>query len=76
MNSSNQSACLFMRLLMFARQQLGKDVTAVTNTLAIVGVLNASFSMLSVPYKRNVDVQFFPELLVNVWFFSFNRLNV
>jgi hypothetical protein len=48
-----------------ARQRLSKHVTAETNTHATIEeLLDASFSMRSVSYQRQVGDQFFPELLV------------
>jgi hypothetical protein len=48
-----------------ARQRFGKHVHAATNAQVITeALLEASFSMLSVSYQRNVGYYFFPELLV------------
>jgi hypothetical protein len=50
-----------------ARQWFGKNVTAATNTHARVDkLLDASFPMRSLSYKRKVGDQFFPGLLVNL----------
>jgi hypothetical protein len=51
-NSSHQSACLYVYPIV-ARQRLGKNVTAETNTQANIGnLLDESFSMQSVSYQR------------------------
>jgi hypothetical protein len=64
-NPSHQSVCLYVYPLIVARQRLGKNVTAATNTHATIEeLLDASFSIRSVSYQRNVGDQFFPELLV------------
>jgi hypothetical protein len=53
---------------MVAKQQIGKHVSAATNTQTIIGeLLDASYSILSVP-KLKVGDQFFPEFLVNTIF--------
>jgi hypothetical protein len=53
--------------LIVARQRLGKNVTAETNTHATIEeLLHASFSMRHASYQRKVDDQFFPELLVGL----------
>jgi hypothetical protein len=55
-----------------ARQRLGKNVTAATNTHAkIEELLEASFSMPSVSYQRKVSDYFFPELLFKILFQRF-----
>jgi hypothetical protein len=49
-----------------ARQRLDKNITAATNTQATIEeLLDASFSMRSVSFQREVDDYFFPEILVN-----------
>jgi hypothetical protein len=53
-NPSHQSLCLCVYPLIVARQQLGKNVTAVTNTPATTELLDVSFSMRFVLYKREV----------------------
>jgi hypothetical protein len=54
-NPFHQSVCLYMYPLIVAREQLGKNVIAATNTHATIQeLLDASFSMLSVLYKRKV----------------------
>jgi hypothetical protein len=50
-----------------ARQRLGKNVTAATNTHeTIEELLDVSFSIRSVRYERKVGDQFFPELLLEI----------
>jgi hypothetical protein len=66
------SLCVCMYILpIVARQRMGKNVTAATNThTTIEELLDASLSMLSVSYQRKVSEQFFPELFVfniNIW---------
>jgi hypothetical protein len=47
-----------------ARQRLGKNVTVAKNTHATIEeLLNASFSVGSVSYQREVGDQFFPEFV-------------
>jgi hypothetical protein len=55
-NPSHQSVCLYVYPLnVVARQRLGKNVTAATNTHATIEeLLDASFSMRSVSYGRKV----------------------
>jgi Flp pilus assembly protein TadB len=49
-----------------ARQRLGENVTAATNTqAAIAQLLDVSFFMRSVSYQRKAGDQFFLELTVN-----------
>jgi hypothetical protein len=49
------------------KHQLGKNVTAATNTHATVEeLLDASFFMPSVSYERTVCYWFFPELLATL----------
>jgi hypothetical protein len=63
-NPSHQSVCLYVNLPIVARQELGKNVTAATNTHATIEELfDASFSMWPVTYKMKGD-HIFPELLV------------
>jgi hypothetical protein len=51
-NISHQSVCPYMYSPLVARQRLGKNVTAATNTqAAIEELLDASFYMLSVSYQ-------------------------
>jgi hypothetical protein len=63
-NPSHRSMCLHVYLPIAAKQRLGKNVTAATNTHAIEELLNASFSMRSLSYQRKVNDYLFPELLV------------
>jgi hypothetical protein len=52
MNPSHQSVCLYLYPAIVARQRLGKNITAATNTHATIEeLLDASFSMLSVSYE-------------------------
>jgi hypothetical protein len=52
-NPSHQSLCLYVYPTIVARQRLGKNITAATNTHTIIGeLLDASFSMQSVLYQR------------------------
>jgi hypothetical protein len=54
-NPSRQSVCLYVYPPVVARQRLGKDVAASTNTHEIIEeLLEASFSMRSVSYQRKV----------------------
>jgi hypothetical protein len=48
-----------------ARQRLGKDVTAATNTHATIELLDASFFMPSVSYEKNMGDWFFPEFILS-----------
>jgi hypothetical protein len=50
-NPYHQSVCLHVCLPIASRQGLGKNVTAVKNTHAKVGLLDSPFSMPSVPYE-------------------------
>jgi hypothetical protein len=51
-NPSYHSVCLFAYRLIFARQQLGKNLTAAKNTHKTVDdLLDAWFSMRSVSYQ-------------------------
>jgi hypothetical protein len=64
-NPSNQSVCLNMYPAIVARQWLGKNVTAATNTHATIEeLLVASFSMWAVSYRGKVGYSLLPELLV------------
>jgi hypothetical protein len=50
-NHSHQSVCLYVYPSIVARQRLGKNVTAATNTRERVeDLLDASFSIQSVSY--------------------------
>jgi hypothetical protein len=46
-NPSNQSVCLYVNPHIVARQWLGKNVTAATNTHAAIGVFLVAFRVLS-----------------------------
>jgi hypothetical protein len=60
-NPSHQSVCISP---IVARQQLGKNFTAATNTRATMEeLLVASFSKLSVSYQRKVGQYLFPNFL-------------
>jgi hypothetical protein len=51
-NASHKSVCLYVYI---ARQRLGKNITAATNTrVTIEELLDASFSVLSVPCQKKV----------------------
>jgi hypothetical protein len=68
---SHQSVRLYAYPPFVARQRLGKNVTAATNTHAKINeLLDASFSMRSVSYQRRVGDSFFPEFLSFVPFHS------
>jgi hypothetical protein len=59
------SVCLCIPLPIVARQQHSINVTAAKNTYATIEELvDASFSMQSVSFKREVDDYIFPELVV------------
>jgi intein-encoded DNA endonuclease-like protein len=61
----------------FARQLLGKNVTAATNTqVAIAELLNATFSVLSGLYQRKLGNYFFSEFLVKIHNIRVSRLEV
>jgi hypothetical protein len=64
-NPSNHAVCLQVQYLcIVARQQLGKSVTAATDTLATKDeLLDGSFSARPVSYLRIAGDYFFPELL-------------
>jgi hypothetical protein len=49
-----QSMCFYVYLRIVARQWLGKNVTAATNTQATIELSEASFSMRSVSYQRKL----------------------
>jgi hypothetical protein len=54
-NPSHQSVCLYVYSLIVARQQLGEKVTAAKTTYArIEQLFEASFSVRSVMYQREV----------------------
>jgi hypothetical protein len=54
-NPSHQSVCLYVYPPIVARQRLGKNVTAATNTQATIeGLLDMSFSMWDGSYQRKV----------------------
>jgi hypothetical protein len=54
-NLSHQSVCLYTYPHIVARQRLGKNVIAATNTHATIEeLLEASFSVRSVSYQRKV----------------------
>jgi hypothetical protein len=62
MNSSHQSVCLYMYPLFVARQRLGKNATAATNThVTIEELLDVSFYMRFMSHQRKVGDLFFPE---------------
>jgi hypothetical protein len=53
-NLSHKSACLYVNPPMVARQRLGKNVNAATNTYGKIGeLLDLSFFMRSVRIKGN-----------------------
>jgi hypothetical protein len=52
-NPSHQSVCLYVYPSIFARQRLGENIIAATNThTTIEELLDAPFSMRSVPCQR------------------------
>jgi hypothetical protein len=54
-NTSHQFVCLYVHPAIVARQRLGKNVTATTNTQATIDeLLDASFSVRSVSYQGKV----------------------
>jgi hypothetical protein len=58
LNPSHESVCLYVYPLIVARQKLGKNVKAATNThVTIEELLDTSFSLRSVSCQRNVDDQ-------------------
>jgi hypothetical protein len=64
-NPFHQSVCLYVYPQIIARQRLGKNIIAATNTEEkIESLLNASFSMRSVSYRRKVCDYFSSELLL------------
>jgi hypothetical protein len=63
-NPSHQSVRLYVYPANVARQRLGKNITAATNTHAAIELLlDGSFSMRSVSYQRKVG-EYFSKLLV------------
>jgi hypothetical protein len=65
-NSSHPSVRLYVYPLIVARQRLGENFTAATNTYAkIEELLDESFSMRSVSCQNKVGNHFFVELLVH-----------
>jgi hypothetical protein len=65
LNPIHQSVCLQVYLCPLARQRLGENVTAATNTHETIEELfDASFSMRSVSYLKKVGDYLFPEFLV------------
>jgi hypothetical protein len=51
----HESACLYVYPGNIARQRLGKNVTTATNThAAIEELLDSSFSMRSLSYRRKI----------------------
>jgi hypothetical protein len=60
-NPSHQSVCLHVYPFIVARQRLGKNVTAATNTHAkIENLLDKAFSVRFMLYQKSR--QFFPDL--------------
>jgi hypothetical protein len=53
-NTSHQSVCLYVYPLIVARQLVGKNVTAATNTHATVEFLDSPFAVRSVSYRRKL----------------------
>jgi hypothetical protein len=54
-NASHQSIYLYVNLLIVARQRLGQNVTAASNSLATTeGLLNALFYMRSFSCQKKV----------------------
>jgi hypothetical protein len=70
-NPSHQSVCLFLLPPIVARQQIGVNVTAATNTYEnIEELLDASFSMWPLSYQRKYTINSFQNfLLLNVALF-------
>jgi hypothetical protein len=53
---AHHSVCLYVYLSNIARQRLGKNLTAAMNTQRTTEeLLEASFSMRSITYKKKVD---------------------
>jgi hypothetical protein len=66
-----------MYLLTVARQRLGKNVTATTNTHTREELLEVSFSIWPVSYQMKVSDQFIPELLLSIHIrFIFIRIRI
>jgi hypothetical protein len=54
-NTSHQFACLYVYLSIVTRQRLGKNVTTAKNIhVTVKELLDASFSMRPVSYRKNV----------------------
>jgi hypothetical protein len=68
-NPSHQSVRLYVYPLIVTRQWIDKNAAAATNTYATIELLDASFSVRSVLYQREVGDLFFPELVL-CWIFS------
>jgi hypothetical protein len=67
-NVSHWYVCLYVSA---ARKQLGKNITAATNTrVTTEELLDTSFSTRSVSYKRNVGYSLFPELIAFMFIFA------
>jgi hypothetical protein len=54
-NHFHQSVCLYVYPLIVARQRIGNNVTAATNTQTIKELLEASFSMRSLSYQMKAE---------------------
>jgi hypothetical protein len=61
LRKSLPSVCVYVCV---ARQRLGKNVTAATNTHTIEELLDVSFYMRTVSYQRRAGEQFSPELII------------
>jgi hypothetical protein len=58
-NPSHQSVCLYVYPLIVARQRLGKNITAETNTqVTIEELLDASFSIWPVSYQGKEAISY------------------
>jgi hypothetical protein len=66
LHKSLRSVCVCIPLIV-ARQRLGKNVTAATNTHATTELLDASSSMRPASYQWKVGDNFFPEYLVYLY---------
>jgi hypothetical protein len=55
-NPSHQSMCLYVYPAIFARQRLGKNITAAMNTHTIEQLFYAPFSIRTVSYQRKVGI--------------------